>query len=151
MRSSAEKIVPPFTSVRLEPVRSAEPPTSSGSAGAIALITVPLAARLATFPLVASNFGSVFSHPVGRSPCQRRPSSLAATGWALVKAMKRSIHAFCSATPRAFASRQWVSASSGTWNGSVLGHPYACLVRRISSFPRGSPCAFAVSARLGEP
>ena len=64
---------------------------------------------------------------------------------------KSRIQSDCMFTPRSFARRQCSSDSVGTWKGSVPGQPYFSLVSAISSLPSGSPWAFAVSARLGEP
>ena len=55
----------PFGVVLLEPARSAEPPHSSGRAGAIALSTAPDALRVATPFGSASNEGSASSQPFG--------------------------------------------------------------------------------------
>jgi hypothetical protein len=89
------------------------------------------------------------SHCAGRSPCQRRPRNWPRSGtpWRT----RRRLH------PRGLQARRvpWpapvLERAAGTKNGSVLGHPYFTLVSAISSLPSGSPCALAVSARLGEP
>ncbi len=69
-------------SVLVDSARSAEPPTSSGTAGAIALITLPLAARVAIGPSAAANVGTLASQPVGSSPMIWRHSSAASSGCA---------------------------------------------------------------------
>ena len=57
----------PFTIVFVDEARSADPPTSSGIFGAIALSTIPDAARLAMFPFSAVNVGISSSHPSSNS------------------------------------------------------------------------------------
>ena len=51
--------------------------------------------------------------------------------------------------PAPAASRQWLSASSGTKNVGSSGHPMISLVRRTSSAPSGAPWASAVSRLVG--
>ncbi len=74
-RSSA-----PSISVLVEPPRSAEPPSSSGSTGASALSTVPDAARVAVGGVSGGKEGSAPSQPSGNRPAIRRVSSRAASG-----------------------------------------------------------------------
>ena len=50
----------------LDPARSAEPPQSSGTFSAMALIAAPLALRVATPLGSASNVGRSASQPSGR-------------------------------------------------------------------------------------
>ena len=73
-----------FVLVRLEPVRSAEPPSNSGMAAVKASSAICEALRDATVsalvwaPIVAST--AVWAKCFGRSPFMRRVSSLASSG-----------------------------------------------------------------------
>ena len=59
-----------LTDVLFDGVRSAEPPTSSGSASAVALSTAPNAARVATLPFSFVNVG-IFASQFGRQLAAR--------------------------------------------------------------------------------
>ncbi len=141
----------PVIRVLVEPPRSAEPPRSSGTAGASACNTVPDAARVASGSTCPAKSGSTSSHPLGNSPISRRSSSLANSGCATRNASSRSRHAASSVAPRSRHRRHSASASSGTVNGSANGHPRLSLVSRTSSSPSGAPCAAAVSCLFGLP
>ena len=65
-RSSGRKLGSPSIVVLLLSARSAEPPHSSGSTGARALSTSPLALRVATPFSLASKLGSACAQPSGR-------------------------------------------------------------------------------------
>ena len=54
------------------------------------------------------------------------------------------------AWPLGMQRRYISSTSSGTQKVSSGGRPRISLVRRISSVPKGSPCALLVSVRCGE-
>ncbi|MNV84885.1 hypothetical protein D3C71_1787920 [compost metagenome] len=73
--------------VRLEPVRSAEPPSISGSAAVKASSAIWLALRLATVSPLAMVSTTVFTATwakfLGRSPAMRRVNSEASSGKAL--------------------------------------------------------------------
>ena len=65
----------PLGVVLLDSARSAEPPHSSGSSGAIAVSTSPEALRVATPLASAGNDGSAFSQPAGRLRVRIRSKS----------------------------------------------------------------------------
>ena len=71
-------------SVRLDSARSAEPPTSIGSLGAITLMACWDALRVACFFGSANASSSPASQPEGRSPASAARSSAASSGsaWA---------------------------------------------------------------------
>ena len=71
-----KKESPPSIVVLLLSAKSADPPQNSGSTSAIALITFPEAARVAT-SLPASNTGNTESHPAGKSLFTKRSSNAA--------------------------------------------------------------------------
>ena len=64
---SGRNEVNPLRKVLFDPPRSAEPPQSSGSTGAIAFSNFPEAERVA-IALSAGNSGRAFSHPWGSPP-----------------------------------------------------------------------------------
>ena len=111
----------PLSAVSVEGLRSAEPPTSSGTRAAIALMTLPPAERVAIGLSVAANFGSSASHPAGSSPFVTRSNSAARSGCALRYASKRARQSDSAALPRSTAVRRCARASGGTKNGSVDG------------------------------
>ena len=79
--SSQEMSTEPFRTVSVDGARSAEPPTSSGTASAIAFNTAPEAARVANFS-PASNAGKASVQLPGNSPASILRSSAASSGWA---------------------------------------------------------------------
>src|SRR5512147_163021 len=81
-----------LTEVLFEGVRSADPPTSSGSDSAVALRTAPNAARLATLPFSLVKVGILAAQFGGRLPASRRSSSLASSGNALAYAARQAVH-----------------------------------------------------------
>src|ERR1700710_3010109 len=116
----AEKLVADFALLLLEPVRSAEPARNSiGIAAAIASITDSDDLRVAIF----SGFSSspflcalnALASAAGRSWRRRRSNSARLR---LDSSAKRDSHAVRAAAPRLPASRQALSTSSGTENGS---------------------------------
>ncbi len=68
----------------VEGSRSAEPPTSSGSAAAMAFITVPPASRVATLPFSAVKVGQGSS--AGSLPSRARSKVAASSGLAAFQA-----------------------------------------------------------------
>ena len=73
--SGGRKLGSPFGVVLLEPARSAEPPQSSGSTGAIAVRMSPDATRVATPFSSASQLGSASVQPSGRVRVRIRSKS----------------------------------------------------------------------------
>ena len=71
--------------VLLEPPRSADPPHSSGTAGARAVSTAPEALRVAT-DAPTSQAGRAASSPVGGSSASSRSSRAALSGFAVRQA-----------------------------------------------------------------
>src|SRR6185437_13742318 len=102
------------TDVLFDGVRSAEPPTSSGSDGAVALSARPNAARLAMVPLSFVKLGILLAQSAGRLPASRRSYSFASSGYALAYAAHWSFQSACTDAPFSLALRQLSSASGGT-------------------------------------
>ncbi len=78
--------------VRFDSARSADPPHSSGSSAASALITVPDAARVET-SLPGANTGSAEAMSSGSSRALTRSHSALRSGFAAAHASKRSCQA----------------------------------------------------------
>ena len=111
---SGPKLGAPFTIVLVEDARSAEPPTSSGTFGAIALITTPDAARLATLPLSAVKVGMKSSQPPrARHVIRPRARSLHQGGSICICRKASAIQPEAS-VPRAPNFRQCSRASGAT-------------------------------------
>src|SRR3569833_987328 len=98
-----------FHSVRLEPARSAEPPTISGSAGAKALIAFCDALRVAIFSALllhaATKSFALLAQSFGSSPfITRRSNSAARSGFAALYLANFSAQAASALAPlsRAF-------------------------------------------------
>ncbi len=141
----------PGKSVRFEPVRSALPPSISGTFGASSASAFCEALREAIvsrdWPNSAIAASSVSSKSRGRSPAMRRSNSLARSG------CSRGRRQIARATPlrarrRAPARSIARAASSGISKGGC-GQSSASRVLRISSAPSGSPCALAVPGPAG--
>src|SRR3569832_1681863 len=94
---------------RLEPVRSAEPPRNSGSAGASALIAIWLALRVATvspLALIAASFSATCAFQLaGRSPFMRRSNSAASAGKAFLYSANLLFHSVSRPWPLVLASQ----------------------------------------------
>src|SRR5680860_1012503 len=89
----------------LDSARSAEPPQSSGTLPAMALITAPDALRVATPFGSAGQLGRSLSQPVGRvRVCIRSKSAVSAEGLR-VQAVYRSSQLACASLPRSTALR----------------------------------------------
>ena len=139
---------PPSIVVLLLSAKSAEPPQNSGSTPAIALITFPEAARVATsFP--GSNTGSAESHPVGNSRLTRRSRSAALSGCAAFQESNLLFQSLRVAAPRSLTRRMCARTSSGKANFSSGLRPSSTLVAAISSSPSAEPCDFAVLRSFG--
>src|SRR3972149_3685759 len=109
--------------VRLEPVRSAEPPRNSGSTGARALIAFCEALRVA----MVSAFSLVFAIAsaacatqfAGRSPLIRRSNSAASFGKAALYSANLLFHNFSRPSPLVRASHAWYTCG-GISNGGYF-------------------------------
>ncbi len=66
--------------VLVDGARSLAPPTSDGTRGAMAFITIWLATRPATGPSAGENLGSSSSQPSGSAPAASRSSSAESAG-----------------------------------------------------------------------
>ena len=128
------------------PPRSAEPPTSSGTAGASACSTMPPAARVASAPSSGVNVGRASSQSSGSVPACG-PLELGGElglGGAVAPRTART------SPPPAPAPRAPVASARGRPRGRGTARPRASrrtrLVRRTSSSPSGSPCASPCSA-----
>ena len=94
----------PLILVLFEPAKSAEPPQNSGNFAAIALITSPEAARVAT-SLSGANTGMSASQPAGK-PLMRNLSSIAAfSGFSDFHVANFVSHVERIAAPRSFTRR----------------------------------------------
>ena len=129
---------PPSIVVLLLSARSEDPPQNSGRTLAIALITCPEAARVATsFPL--SNTGRSLSQPFGSSFETRRSRSSARFGFADFHSVNFVFQAACAAAPRSLTARTWAKTSAGMANFSSGLRPNSTLVAAISSSPSAEP------------
>ena len=135
------------TLVRLESVRSAEPPTSSGIAGAKAASARWLACRVAIVGRVSAI--SAFSAAIascqasGRRPATTRSNSARSGCFA-----SRFSQARRAAVPRLPAAAQRSARSRGTVNGGCC-QSSACFAASDSVCPSGLPLQAAVPALFG--
>src|SRR5437764_451682 len=139
----------PSIVVLLLSARSAEPPHSSGSAGAIALITSPDAFRVAIPLLSALNAGSASIHPPGRVREASRSNSARRSALAPPHASNARFHSSCAARPRSITLRVCASTSSATAKDFSGSKPSSFLVVATSSAPSAEPCALPVFCLLG--
>ena len=139
----------PSIVVLLLSARSAEPPHSSGSAGAIALITSPDAFRVAIPLLSALNAGSASVHPSGRVREASRSNSARRSALAPPHASNARFHSSCAARPRSITLRVCASTSSATAKDFSGSKPSSFLVVATSSAPSAEPCALPVFCLLG--
>ena len=139
----------PSMVVLLEPARSAEPPHSSGMIGASALITLPLAERVATPFASAGNTGSASASPSGSVRPLIRWSSASASGLAWDHAAYCSSQAAPAAEPRSSRARVWSSTSSEMSKVRSGSKPSTFLVAATSSSPRALPWAAPVPWAFG--
>ena len=107
--------------VSVEELRSAEPPSSSGTRAAIALMIFPPAERVAIGLSAVVKVGMSASQPFGSSPEITRSNSAARSGWALRYASNRARHSASSCFPRSTAPRRCARACSGMKKGSSEG------------------------------
>ena len=148
-RSSGRNDGAPLMVVLLEPARSADPPHSSGMSGAIALITWPDAARVATPLASAGKVGSASSSPSGSSRPFIRNSSAACSAWSAAQASYCRSHSAPHALPRSSSDRVCSRTSSGTSKVRAGSKPSTSLVAATSSSPSAEPCAASVFWALG--
>src|SRR5271157_3519525 len=113
-------VTQPFQFVRLDPVKSAEPPKNSGRNGANALITFCDDLRVATGSVTAAAAAiaaSAFAaKSAGGAPETRRRNSAASAGKARAYSAKPASHSAWRCAPAARAS-QAARISAGTSNG----------------------------------
>ena len=129
--------------VLLDSARSAEPPQSSGTFAAIALITAPDALRVATsFP--ASNVGSWSAQPCGRVRVWSRSKSATSADGLVVQCRNAWSHSDCAALPRSTAWRVCSSTPGGTSKVLSGSKPRTRLVAATSSSPSAEPWALPV-------
>src|ERR1035437_332981 len=138
--------------VLLEPVRSAEPPIISGSAGirlssansqAVRVaISFGVAARLSLTARTASAKAGF-----GRSPFMRRSNS---ARFPASSAARRVLQSACAPFERSPALRQADRMSAGMSNGAWV-QPSFSRAPLISSAPSGEPCDDALPALVGAP
>ncbi len=134
----------PSIVVLFEPARSAEPPHSSGTRGAIALMTAPEALRVATPFGSASHVGRSASQPSGRvRVCSRSKRATSAEGLR-VQRWNLSSQAACASLPRSTARRVWAITSGATSKVCSGSNPSTFLVAATSSSPRAEPWASPV-------
>ena len=142
----------PFGVVLLDSARSAEPPHSSGSTGAIAVSTSPEALRVATPLGSASKVGSASRPAVGQRPgassgraAPARSGLALGPGVELLVATRRCGRA----AARRRAPRVCSSTSSSTSKVCSGSKPRIFLVAATSSSPSAEPCALPVFCALG--
>ena len=133
----------------LDSARSAEPPHSSGTFGAIALITAPDALRVATPLSSAGQLGRSLSQPSGRVRVCIRSKRAGSADGLRVQASYCSSHSACSALPRSTALRVCSMTSSETSKVLSGSKPSTSLVAATSSSPRAEPWALPVFWALG--
>ncbi len=140
----------PLTWVLLEPVRSAEPPISSGTTGTSASSTFgstggwPASAGLPASSFAARRGGVAARRAAGQR-CTR--SNSARIGWRGQPLQPAApVAGAARARPAAMPRRDLAAPRRAAWF-----QPSACLRRCASSAPSGAPCAAAVPALLGAP
>src|ERR1051326_5055209 len=142
-----------LTMVRFEPVRSAEPPRSSGSSGTRTSSTFCDALRVARVsPLEfrsSMRDATRSSNSVGRAAAMRRWNSAGSVGNSLEYFLKSDGHFYSALAPVSPAARPARTASGISKGG--YGQPMAVRVAATSSPPKADPCAAPVLAFLGAP
>jgi hypothetical protein len=141
----------PFTLVLFEGVRSAEPPSNSGTVAARWSSTAPLAERVAiSLPLAMNSTRApaiAFFQSGGNFPSLRRSNSKRNSVGAL---LTRSAQAMRALRPLEPISRHSRSNGSGITNGGD-SQPRILRAPAISSSPGASLWAFWVPALVGKP
>ena len=128
--------------------RSAEPPQNSGRTSAIALMTLPEAARVAT-SLSLGKVGIDAAQFAGNSLFCRRARRAAASGFAAFHDENSDSHAARAAWPRSITLRVCATRSSGAMKLSSGLSPSATFVAATSLAPRADPCDFDVPRAFG--
>src|SRR5665647_2428903 len=151
-KSAADIAFIDLVRVLLEPVRSAEPPIISGSAGIRLSSANSQAVRVAiSFGAAASDsftaLTAASSAGFDTSPFMRRVNSAC---WLLSSAAKRLFQSACAPFERSPALRHWLRISAGTSNGAAV-QPSASRAPLISSAPSGEPCEDDLPALVGAP
>ena len=129
---------PPSMVVLFDSARSAEPPQSSGSLAAKALITLPDAARVA-ISVPASNLGSAASRSLGRSPASSLAKRSADSGLADFQALNFASHSALWAAPLVTRDRVWARTSEETWKFCSGSNPRFTFRPDSSSAPSFDP------------
>src|SRR6478609_7789013 len=142
----------PLMRVLLEPVRSAEPPIISGSAGIRFSSANSQAVRVAISFGWAASFSftarmASASACFGTSPFMRRSNSARVPP---SSAAIRLAQSPCAPFERAPAARQAFRMSAGTSNGAEV-QPSVLRAPAISSAPSGDPCDFSDPCLVGAP
>src|SRR5210317_1040678 len=139
--------------VRLEPVRSAEPPAISGRNGAYALSARRDAWRVAILApsalISAMALSACLHQPCGSLPAIRRANSAARSGYSALYAPNASFQLDSMAAPRSVAFR--ASAISGGISNGAGSQPRALRAAATSSSPSGAPWVDAVPCLFGAP
>ena len=129
---------PPSILVLLDPAKSEDPPQNSGKCFAIALMTCPDAARVAT-SLPGAKVGISESQPAGKALVRRRSKSFVCSGLLDCQVANFVFHSLRTFAARSFTKRACVNTSAGIANFSSGFKPKATLVAAISSSPSAEP------------
>ncbi len=133
------------------PVRSAEPPTSSGKwpASRASAFWLPWRIGIASAAVAVWSTAcfTAASSPPGNVPAMRRSNSARISAGT---AARRCSHASRSAAPRRPASRQGARSESGT-SKAACSHPRLRRSPASSSAPRGEPCTTGLPSLVGAP
>ena len=129
---------PPSILVLFDPAKSEEPPQNSGRCFAIALITCPDAARVAT-SLPGANVGMSASQPAGKAFVRKRAKSFVCSGLLVCQLANFVSHSLRTFAARSFTNRACANTSAGITNFSSGFKPRATLVAATSSSPSAEP------------
>ncbi len=140
----------PLTKVRLDPVRSAEPPTSSGVAGTSASSAFWLDWRVASFGLVSAMLLPSARATASCQPSGSLPSSARSNSARMLLCASRFSQARRAPAPRLPAACQRSYRSAGMVNGGSV-QPSAAFAPAASVAPSAEPCTAAVPALVGAP
>ena len=129
--------------VLFDPARSEDPPQNSGSFAAIALITSPDAALVATsFPVAKTGMSE--SQPVGKPRVRNLSRRAALSAWADFQLSNFASHCMRDCAPRSLTKRACDKISGGIAKCSSGFNPSASFVALTSSSPSADPCEAAV-------
>ena len=139
----------PFTKVRLEPVRSADPPISSGIAGTSASRHFWLDWRVASFGLLSAK--PCFSAATASWKFSgSRPATTRSNSARMLWRARRFSQDRRALAPRPPIACQRCRRSSGMVKGGSC-QPSASFAAAASCGPSGEPCTAAVPALCGAP